>query len=101
DLTQREPVALSALRAGDSGRIVGPKAAKLGELKHHYPAQVADGIAIPFGAFRALLVQPMPGGTGSVFDWMQAQYRALAALPADSSERQAATEAFRGRLEQL
>ena len=31
------------LKAKDSGRIVGPKAAKLGELKHLYPDKVANG----------------------------------------------------------
>ena len=43
DLTKRDFINLSALRAADSGRIVGPKAAKLGELKFHYPEAVADG----------------------------------------------------------
>ncbi len=99
DLGQRDFIALDVLRASDSGRIVGPKAAKLGELKHHYPDKVAKGIAIPFGAFRALLDQPMTGEAGSVFDWMQAQYRALAAMPADAPGRRDATEAFRAQLQ--
>lgn len=100
DLAARDFVDLRALRASDSGRIVGPKAAKLGELKAHYPDAVADGIAIPFGRFRALLEQPMAGETGSVFDWMKRSYAELAALPADSPARREATERFRARLEQ-
>lgn len=100
DLDARDFVNLRALRAADSGRTVGPKAAKLGELKAAYPDAVAEGIAIPFGSFRALLEQPMPGETGSVFDWMKRNYAELAALPPDSETRRVATEAFRARLEQ-
>ncbi|MGE0483745.1 MAG: PEP/pyruvate-binding domain-containing protein [Gammaproteobacteria bacterium] len=98
DLTRREPVDLAELRADDSGRIVGPKAAKLGELKAHYPDAVADGIAIPFGVFRALLDGPAPDGSGPMFDYVVAGYRALEALPAGSPARAEATERFRGTL---
>lgn len=99
DLDARDFVDLRALRAADSGRIVGPKAAKLGELKAHYPEAVADGLAIPFGRFRALLEQRMPGENASVFDWMKRSYAALAALPADSAAHRDALESFRARLE--
>ncbi len=99
DLSRREPVPLTALRAADSGRLVGPKAAKLGELKHHYPEAVANGVAIPFGVFRALLDRPLEGEGASVYDWMVAQYGALAAMPAGSADREAATDRFRARLQ--
>ncbi|MEQ8230306.1 MAG: PEP/pyruvate-binding domain-containing protein [Gammaproteobacteria bacterium] len=95
DLTQRAPLALGALRAEDSGRSVGPKAAKLGELKAHYPDAVADGVAIPFGVFRAVLERPAAQGSGSLFDWIVAGYRHLETLPAGSDERAAATDALR------
>ncbi|HMB61347.1 MAG TPA: hypothetical protein VKN35_15650, partial [Xanthomonadales bacterium] len=63
DLTVRNFVPLDDLRATDSGRIVGPKAAKLGELRVHYPGKVSRGVAIPFGLFRQeALEQPYPGG---------------------------------------
>lgn len=81
DLDSREPIPLDALRAADAGRRVGPKAANLAELKHHFPAAVADGLVLPFGAFRAFLEQPMPGMNMSAFDWMQAEYRRVAGLP--------------------
>jgi hypothetical protein len=100
DLDEQRFLTLSELRATDSGRVVGPKAAKLGELKHHYPEAVAEGLAIPFGVFRRLLAAPMPGTGGSVFDWMQTEYRRLAALPADGPQRRAETEAFRARLQE-
>ncbi|MCG3202682.1 MAG: hypothetical protein NFCOHLIN_02567 [Gammaproteobacteria bacterium] len=99
DLGKQDFVPLERLRASDSGRLVGPKAAKLGELKLHYPEAVADGIAIPFGAFRKVLDQPMPGAGRSAFAWMTAEYHRLAAIT-DTADRARQTEEFRQRLEQ-
>ncbi len=99
DLSERDFLPLSKLRAEDSGRTVGPKAAKLGELKHHFPEAVAEGLAIPFGVFRELLDQPMPGENKSVFDWMVAQYAAIRKLPTGSAARRQAAERFRQRLQ--
>jgi hypothetical protein len=99
DLGQQDFLPLSGLRAADSGRTVGPKAAKLGELRHHYPEAVAEGLAIPFGAFRRLLDQPYGASGRSVFDWMVENYRALERLTAGSVERVEATEAFRAELQ--
>jgi hypothetical protein len=102
DLGVRDFIDLDALRAADSGRIVGPKAAKLGELRSHFPEAVAPGLAIPFGVFReAVLEQPYRGTQQTVFDWMVAQYRRLETLPPDSAQRREATEAFRAELHEL
>ncbi len=99
DLEQRTFLPLSSLRASDSGRSVGPKAAKLGELKHNFPQAVAEGLAIPFGVFRELLDQPMEGTGKSVFDWMVEQYAMLRKLPEGSAQRKQATDKFRQRLQ--
>ena len=102
DFTIDNFIPLSELRADDSGRSVGPKAAKLGELHSIYPQAVARGLAIPFGIFRkAVMFQPWRGdvsGKTTVFDWMQAQYHRLDAIPAGSEERNAETEKFRAEL---
>jgi len=99
DLTMRELVPLDDLRASDSGRVVGPKAAKLGELRAHYPGHVSRGLAIPFGVFRQeAFEQPYPGGDGTVFEWMVKRYAALALIPMDDPERAKKTEAFRAEL---
>jgi len=99
DLTMRELVPLDDLRAADSGRIVGPKAAKLGELRAHYPGQVSRGVAIPFGVFRQeVFEQPYPDGEGTVFEWMVKSYADLALIPPDDPERAKNTEAFRAEL---
>ena len=94
DLTRRAPIPLGELRAADAGRIAGPKAARLGELRHHFPEAVADGVVLPFGAFRAFLDQPMPGTGMSTFQWMRSEYRRIADLPAAQREDEA------GRLRQ-
>jgi len=101
DLENRELIPLSQLRASDSGRIVGPKAGNLGELYHHYPEAVANGLAIPFGVFRGILDRPLEGGKQTVFEWMEATYSELEALPPGSKARETQTESFRKRLEQI
>jgi phosphoenolpyruvate synthase/pyruvate phosphate dikinase len=42
---------LAALQSSLSGRIVGPKAANLGELARLFPGRVAPAVAMPFGMF--------------------------------------------------
>ncbi|WP_116368698.1 PEP/pyruvate-binding domain-containing protein [Parahaliea mediterranea] len=102
DLSERRFLPLAQLRATDSGRVVGPKAAKLGELRALFPKQVSRGLAIPFGLFfQEVLARPHPGGGGSLFDWMQASYARLGQLPAGSAARNEATERFRAELYDL
>ena len=99
DLSLRRLILLDDLRATDSGRIVGPKAAKLGELRRHYPGHVSRGVAIPFGIFaREALEQPHPDGEGTVFEWMVRGYRRLEKLAPDDPVRAAQTEALRAEL---
>ena len=97
DLSRRELIPLRELRAADSGRSVGPKAANLGELKFLYPEYVTEGLALPFGLFRAYLEQPMEPGGPTVFAWLQQGYRALGQIE-DAGERAAATSRMLQRL---
>jgi phosphohistidine swiveling domain-containing protein len=77
DLDTRRFISLNDLRSEDSGRICGPKAANLGELKHYFPEAVANGLVIPFGIFRQLLEQPIEPGGMTAFRWMQDQYKIM------------------------
>ena len=96
DLTVRDFVSLDTLRASDSGRIVGPKAAKLGELHHHYPEKVAKGVAIPFGIFREVVLdKPYKNTQQTVFEWMVDRYATIHSLPEDSEQRKQVAESFR------
>ena len=99
DLTEVDFVSLDRLRAADSGRIVGPKAAKLGELRRHFPEAVVRGVAIPFGLFRrTVLDRPHRGGTRTVGEWMVSEFRTLESLPAGSPEQRRLAETFRAEL---
>ncbi len=87
DLEQRELISLANLRAEHAGRIAGPKAANLGELKHHFPQAVTSGLVVPFGAFRELLDQPYADSSTSVFDWMQSEYQRIRQLEPESQQQ--------------
>jgi hypothetical protein len=78
DLARTHLVPTTQLRASDSGRIAGPKAAQVGELTHHFPAHVSLGLAIPFGTYRAVLDRPLGRGKVSMFEWLKAEYSELA-----------------------
>ncbi|MDX1764036.1 MAG: hypothetical protein R3231_06920, partial [bacterium] len=77
NLRKEKFIPLKRLRASDSGRITGPKAANLGELKKRFPKTVTEGLVIPFGFFRALLDQPIEPEGPSIFAWMEDQYRLI------------------------
>ncbi|HSG91402.1 MAG TPA: PEP/pyruvate-binding domain-containing protein [Pseudomonadales bacterium] len=51
DLSQLAPLPLDAVGRELSGRLVGPKAANLGELARLFPGRVAPAVAIPFGIY--------------------------------------------------
>jgi phosphoenolpyruvate synthase/pyruvate phosphate dikinase len=94
DLDTRRLRSLDTLRSTDSGRICGPKAANLGELKHYFPEAVADGLVIPFGMYRQLFEQPIEPGGISAFRWMQDQYRIMQRLKGDSQKQEQFTQKF-------
>ena len=102
DLSVKRFLSLDELRAGDSGRVVGPKAAKLGELRHSFPEAVAPGLAIPFGVFReTVLDKPYKDSGQTVFEWMVAQYRHMQSLPEGSAARERFTDEFRAEVYDL
>ncbi|MDX1504057.1 MAG: PEP/pyruvate-binding domain-containing protein, partial [Thermoanaerobaculia bacterium] len=53
DLGVVRPLGLEELRATLAGRVVGPKAANLGELAALFPGRVEQAVALPFGIFAA------------------------------------------------
>jgi len=82
DLRFTELVPTTRLRAADSGRIAGPKAAQVGELTHYFPEHVSLGLAIPFGLYRTVLDRPVGPGQVSpnqtMFESLKTQYAELA-----------------------
>jgi hypothetical protein len=55
DLTASRVLHLNEIGRGLSGKVVGPKAANLGELNRLFPGKVAPAVAIPFGIYAAHL----------------------------------------------
>ncbi len=98
DLYNLNFIPLQQMRAKDSGRVAGPKAANLGELKHHFPAAVTEGVVIPFGHFRALLDQPIEPGGPSVFSWLQKQYDLIESLSQEPRKQERVTRQFLERM---
>jgi len=84
-LDQTNVLNLRDLKASDSGKLCGPKAANLGQLKQLFPEKVVEGLVIPFGIFRQHLDQKMRGSDvtywaylNNIFD--QAKVKAQAGL---------------------
>ncbi|RLL55081.1 phosphoenolpyruvate synthase [Mariprofundus sp. EBB-1] len=77
NLKDKTIIALKIIRATDSGRTVGPKAANLGQLSYYYPQLVGPGLVIPFGVFRDYMQQPIEAGGISIIAWMRSEYRRL------------------------
>ncbi len=52
---------LNTINSSNSGKVCGPKAANLGQLKKMFPENVVDGLVIPFAIFRQHMNQKIPG----------------------------------------
>ncbi len=55
DLGIRDVLILDDIDRSLSGRVVGPKAANLGQLNRLFPGRVAPAVALPFGVYSAHL----------------------------------------------
>lgn len=79
-LTEQNILNLRHVDASNSGKLCGPKAANLGQLKKMFPDKVVEGLVIPFGIFKTHMDQPMPRQTGSYWDFLQAVFRQAEAM---------------------
>lgn len=75
NLAQNSVVNLRELRSTDSGKLCGPKAANLGQLKNMFPDNVVEGFVIPFGVFRAHFDQQMPGKGTSYWEHLKSIFK--------------------------
>ena len=82
DLSQRSVLNMRKVKSKDSGKIVGPKAANLGQLKEMFPDQVVEGVVIPFGIFRMHLDQNMPGTGTSYWTHLNGIFRQAQSMEA-------------------
>ncbi|MFD1314995.1 PEP/pyruvate-binding domain-containing protein [Namhaeicola litoreus] len=73
-LDETNVINMREVNADDSGKICGPKAANLGQLKSLFPDHVVEGLIIPFGIFRNHLDNKMPGQSVSYWEYLNATY---------------------------
>jgi hypothetical protein len=75
ELNQTRLVNLRNVNATKSGKLCGPKAANLGQLKQLFPDQVVEGLVVPFGIFRKHMDQLMPGGSVSYWQFLNQTFQ--------------------------
>ena len=73
-LEQTKILNLRDVDASDSGKLCGPKAANLGQLKKMFPDKVVEGLVIPFGIFRSHMDQSMPGQSVSYWTFLNEMF---------------------------
>ncbi|NJC28314.1 PEP/pyruvate-binding domain-containing protein [Neolewinella antarctica] len=86
-------VNMREIRSKDSGKLAGPKAANLGQLKALFPDEVVEGLVIPFGVFRAHMDQPMPGQRGSYWEFLNQRFKEAKGME-DNGTDPATVESF-------
>lgn len=74
-LDRKQIVNLREVRSDDSGKLCGPKAANLGQLKFLFPDKVVEGMVIPFGIFRDHMDQTMPGANMTYWAYLNQIFR--------------------------
>ncbi|MEQ8860891.1 MAG: PEP/pyruvate-binding domain-containing protein [Pseudomonadales bacterium] len=97
DLSVTRLLPIAELRRELSGRVVGPKAANLGELNRLFPGRVAPAIAIPFGLFARYTAR----GDGNIRSELELAYRDFRAGAIDEAELNSRLAAVRARIAQL
>lgn len=80
DLAQKSVLDLRNVNASHSGKLCGPKAANLGQLKVTFPDHVVEGLVIPFGIFREHLNQDMPGQEGTYWFFLNSAFQKARAM---------------------
>ena len=63
------------VNASDSGKLCGPKAANLGELKELFPEQVVEGLIIPFGVFKTHMNLNMPNENKTYWQFLSDTFK--------------------------
>ena len=74
-LQENKILDLKEVDASDSGKLCGPKAANLGQLKKMFPNKVVEGLVIPFGIFRSHMDQPMPDSKVTYWEFLNTIFK--------------------------
>ncbi len=87
DLNQKKVLNLRSVNAKSSGKLCGPKAANLGQLKLIFPDNVVEGFVIPFGIFKQHMEQKMPGTNGSYWDFLNTSFAESSAMEKEGKSK--------------
>lgn len=101
DLKQNKVLNLRQVNAKSSGKICGPKAANLGQLKLMFPENVVEGLVIPFGIFKQHMNQPMPNSNSSYWDFLSAAFSEANKMEKSGKSKTEINTFLFGRLEIL
>ncbi len=85
ELNDAHVLNLRDVDAGFSGKVCGPKAANLGQLKALFPDQVVEGLVIPFAIFKKHFDQKMDGRDLSYWNYLNETFAVMRKLEADGS----------------
>lgn len=88
-LDKTKVVNMRDVDANDSGKLCGPKAANLGELKKLFPEKVVEGLIIPFGVFREHMDQLMPNENKSYWNYLNDTFARANKLKAEGIDTDA------------
>ena len=75
NLDKTKVLNMSSVDASDSGKICGPEAANLGELKKMFPDHVVNGVIIPFGVFRNHMDLQMPNTNKTYWQFLNDTFK--------------------------
>ncbi len=83
ELNNAHVLNLRNIDASFSGKVCGPKAANLGQLKQMFPDHVVEGLVIPFAIFRVHFDQPMPDHDMSYWQFLNEIFQSAESQLAD------------------
>lgn len=86
-LNQSRVLNLRNVKAKDSGKLCGPKAANLGQLKTMFPDKVVEGIVIPFSIFRQHMDLPLPDQSTTYWEFLNSTFQQAADLDENEAEQ--------------
>ena len=87
--------------ASASGKLAGPKAANLGQLKKMFPEEVVEGLVIPFGIFRDHMDLKMPGQNISYWQFLNDMFSKADSMRASGTAESVVEKYQLGELETL
>lgn len=89
NLNETNVVNMRNVDASDSGKLCGPKAANLGELKKMFPENVVEGLVIPFGIFRTHMDQEMPNQSKTYWQYLNDTFKKANEMEKDGANESA------------